>query len=99
MLSFLCSQCVPPQLVPTRERVSHRRHHDKRRQWSPRRDPAAHKRFARAVLKANGSSCEVCGSPFGVQVHHRDGDVANNDPSNGVVLCPRHHREVDSHAR
>ena len=53
----------------------------------------------RRVLDAVGWRCERCGNGPPLEVHHRDGDRANNDPSNLEALCggPRgcHAREHD----
>lgn len=37
--------------------------------------------------------CEICGSAFANELHHRDGNPRNNDPSNFMALCkPDHSR-------
>lgn len=97
MPMFFCHTCG--RLVDTSKRVSHKRFHDDRKQWSPNRDQAAHARFRSAALATYGARCEVCGTDRELQVHHRNGDVTDNRPENGQVLCRAHHREVDAHAR
>lgn len=69
------------------------------------RDTAAHNVFAKAVKQRAGGRCERCGAigvPFthnstGLVAHHTQ--PGNNDPSTGLGLCPRCHRELDPHAR
>lgn len=39
-------------------------------------------------------ACEQCGRP-GQDRHHKDGDTANNDPANVVILCRRCHMAID----
>jgi 5-methylcytosine-specific restriction endonuclease McrA len=40
-------------------------------------------------------NCERCGTTDRLHVHHRDGDITNNDPANFETLCVlchnRHH--------
>jgi hypothetical protein len=43
-----------------------------------------------ALLVANRHACCVCQKPR-VQIHHIDGDRANNDPVNLATLCTDHH--------
>ena len=40
------------------------------------------------------NECMVCGYKISVDVHHWDKNKKNNKPSNLVLLCPNHHREV-----
>lgn len=40
--------------------------------------------------------CQKCGAEG--QRHHCDGNPANNDPSNIMMLCPKHHCEIDGRA-
>jgi hypothetical protein len=39
------------------------------------------------------SKCAFCDFPY-PDVHHRDGNHKNNDPSNLVAVCPNHHRLI-----
>lgn len=99
MAYFFCDKCS--RLVPLAGRATHRAGHDTRRQWSPHRDQAAHKRFARAVKKRDGHRCVVCGSGVDVRAAHVV-SVANGgsyDPSNGRTLCRTHDMAVDAYAR
>lgn len=45
-------------------------------------------------LQVHGDECIVCESSESIEVHHIDGDRANNDISNLVPLCQEHHNEV-----
>lgn len=51
-------------------------------------------------LKYRGESCEECGyTPMftrSLDVHHRDGDKTNNDPSNLKTVCATCHRELEA---
>lgn len=54
--------------------------------------PAAGNRRARMKYKAN--ICEVCGLSKDdsiVERHHIDGNTLNNQPSNIIILCSKHH--------
>ena len=53
------------------------------------------KRLEREVLFRNQSVCCICGKR-GVQIHHIDGNPANNSISNLCVLCIEHHAEASS---
>jgi hypothetical protein len=50
----------------------------------------------RRYRKLVGESCERCGfvaeDPCQLDVHHRDGDHGNDEPSNLVTLCANCHR-------
>lgn len=39
------------------------------------------------------SKCEACETSHRLEVHHRDGNPANNEPSNLAVLCMICHRK------
>lgn len=101
MPSFLCSECDPPQLIPVREKVSHRRGHDRRKQWSSNRDQAAHARFRRAVKERDGYRCVVCGSTRDVRAAHivPVAQGGSYEPENGRTLCKAHDMATDPHAR
>jgi len=49
--------------------------------------------------KHKEKQCEMCGyEPLflrSLDVHHRDGDKKNNDPSNLMTLCATCHRELE----
>lgn len=70
--------------------------------WSPDRLPAEHQRFARAVRARAGNQCEAieggvrCPVTTGLQAHHL---TLGYEAENGVLLCERHHRMIDPHAR
>jgi hypothetical protein len=71
--------------------------------WSRDRDMSSHHRFVRAVRARAKGRCEAivdgarCTETERLQAHHlRPGD---DDPALGRLLCPRHHRAVDPHAR
>jgi predicted restriction endonuclease len=67
---------------------------------NPDRDMAAHKRFARAVKKRDGYRCRVCGATEHLIAHHNRPLHAGgtDEPSNGITLCPVHHRQADRYA-
>lgn len=46
-----------------------------------------------ALLIANQHACCICGES-GVQIHHIDGDLSNNDLENLASLCLKHHDEA-----
>ena len=52
-----------------------------------------------AVLKRAGFVCERCDSRIAEEVHHVDGDPANNRPENLTALCRRCHLEVEAEKR
>lgn len=47
----------------------------------------------RLLVEAN-HVCTICGRS-GVQIHHIDGDLANNAEDNLIVLCLLHHDEAE----
>lgn len=48
---------------------------------------------SRALRAFPDGPCEVCGEP--AERHHKDGNTANNSPSNIAMLCRRHHMTAD----
>lgn len=72
---------------------SGRMYGDRIRQPIPNDRSTSHKRARN--LKPPGS-CERCGSPRGLHVHHKDNNPFNNELSNLERLCPschlKHHR-------
>lgn len=56
-----------------------------------------HKEYAyqRKAFEKYGRKCAVCGETKGqIDIHHIDGNHNNNELSNLMVLCPKHHREI-----
>jgi hypothetical protein len=47
------------------------------------------------ALNIYPSKCSVCGYDMVdiLEVHHKNGNRENNDPSNLDILCPTHHKE------
>lgn len=45
-----------------------------------------------------GHDCGICGfipvDPCQMDVHHKDGDRKNNDPSNVLIVCANCHRLI-----
>jgi hypothetical protein len=68
---------------------------------NPRRDMAAHARFARAVKARDGHQCVTCGSTVDLRACHivplHMG--GNDDPSNGQCKCRRCDMASDRYAR
>ena len=66
-----------------------------RRNWKPRLTGPRWERLRRYVLDRDSWCCTKCGWYGRLEVHHRDGDPMNNDPSNLLTLCRgchiRHH--------
>jgi hypothetical protein len=62
--------------------------------WRGGIKPAYDQRVARA---AHGDACERCGSTRYVEVHHKDENRRNSDPSNLEVLCRSCHARVHEH--
>lgn len=88
----VCSQPGCPELVAPGETQCPRGHgRPMNARWSKDRDGAEHMRFARAALKAQ-PYCSICGSTWKLDVHHGP----QGEP---VVLCNKHHVELDPHAR
>jgi len=52
--------------------------------------------YRQKALRKKGHSCEVCGSTDDIEIHHIDGNNANNDIDNLVPLCVKHHNRVHS---
>lgn len=59
-------------------------------------DSAAHSRAVRMFALAD--ACERCARTVPLERHHKDGNPANNEPSNIWILCRRCHMEVDGRA-
>ncbi len=49
--------------------------------------PRNWKQIREAILSGLLSECSVCGSTTAIQIHHRDGNEANNDHGNLMPLC------------
>jgi 5-methylcytosine-specific restriction endonuclease McrA len=43
-----------------------------------------------------GTKCRNCGSNMNLHIHHIDGDIANNDSRNLVLLCAKCHKDLHS---
>jgi hypothetical protein len=52
---------------------------------------AYHKRAHKVIAR---EACEECGTTESLGVHHIDRNPANNDISNLMVLCARHHKKL-----
>lgn len=50
----------------------------------------------KVILKSSNACC-ICQTPF-VQIHHIDGNPANNEVDNLVALCPNHHTLAHAHS-
>lgn len=99
-----CQQCGSPLSRKTKECIRdflQRMYCDRlcagaARAARPKRttDPSLLRRRARELVPPG--PCEECGAPSGRDVHHRDGDHANNARANLQRLCRschmRHHR-------
>ena len=44
------------------------------------------------ILRARGRTCQQCGDGGRLELHHVDGNPANDDPRNLRLLCPDCHR-------
>ena len=67
--------------------------------WSPGRDRAAQARFRQALMQRSGGQCEYpgCSTPLDrLAAHH---DRPGYDAECGRLLCWRHHKHEDRHAR
>ena len=51
-------------------------------------------RLKNRLLVEAKHACVICGASR-VQIHHIDGNKQNNDQSNLIVLCVRHHDEAE----
>ena len=47
--------------------------------------------YARAVRNCKGTMCALCGTTEGLQVHHLDLDITNNQSLNLCRVCKVHH--------
>jgi hypothetical protein len=78
-----CNLCN--EVVPANEYLAHRRRHRERKgsssQW---------RKLRQQILARDGHRCTVCGATENLEVHHRDSNWKNNDPSNLVVRCLAH---------
>lgn len=50
--------------------------------------------FHRLAREFRESSCATCGSTENLDVHHKDGNYKNNDPSNLETLCHSCHMKL-----
>jgi len=63
-------------------------------------EPRKEKLYQLKAHKKYGRKCAVCEKVLGqIDVHHKDGNRKNNDLSNLIVLCPKHHREAHKNMR
>lgn len=55
------------------------------------------------IRERDNHICQVCGTKssngWELDVHHRDGDITNNDPSNLITLCRTCHRAIEGRGR
>ena len=51
-----------------------------------------------ARLRAEAGVCQSCGSPEQLDIHHRDRDKRNQDPTNLAVLCHQCHMQEHASA-
>lgn len=57
-------------------------------------------RFRKRIIELYGERCAVGVDCEGViQAHHIDGNVQNGAPSNGTILCQKHHAEAHREVR
>lgn len=87
----VCSTPGCPHLAPC---PVHARSHTAR--WSRDRDGAAQNRFARALRKRSGGTCERCGRAPAEVAHHIKPGYQSDD---GLDLCQDCHRMIDKYAR
>lgn len=101
-----CAEQGCGALIPIGQRRCFRHRHleDRRRDRSRRMrgrrtgSTTAWRRLREQVLKAYGHQCAAtkdgvrCGETERLEVHHLDGDQANDAISNLVPLCHEHHR-------
>jgi 5-methylcytosine-specific restriction endonuclease McrA len=59
---------------------------------SPRQRGRALMAQRERALRAGGKRCQQCAAPPPLELHHRDGDVTNNQPDNLRLLCRDCHR-------
>ena len=50
--------------------------------------------YRKKCLSQKEEKCKVCGKGEGIEVHHIDGDRANNNIENLIPLCKEHHLSV-----
>jgi hypothetical protein len=51
------------------------------------------------IMRARGRTCEQCGDGGPLELHHSDGDPANDDPANLRLLCRDCHLEATRERR
>jgi hypothetical protein len=56
--------------------------------------PSIPKSVENAIKLLQGFQCCVCGQ-VNVQIHHIDGNNANNQPANLALLCLNHHDQAE----
>lgn len=55
------------------------------------------------LIKERGNACQECkielwlDKPIKLELHHIDGNRANNDPNNLILLCPNCHSYTDNY--
>jgi 5-methylcytosine-specific restriction endonuclease McrA len=80
MPSKMCAYCHA--VMPSNQIERHKRKYrgDMRgtRQW---------RRLRQLMIDRDAGCCTVCGSTGQLEVHHVDGNVGDNDPSNLTTLC------------
>ena len=81
-----CARCN--QLVEASEYVAHVRGH--RQGMTARGSTRRWRQLRELVLQRDGHRCRVCGSEQRLEVHHVDGNSANDDPLNLQVRCTEH---------
>lgn len=50
--------------------------------------------YRKRVYPLRGSQCEICGTLENLNIHHVDGDVTNEAPSNLMTLCASCHTKL-----
>lgn len=103
-MTTVCLEPGCPQFAINRGRcIDHQLAGAGNTSWGNRRDRATQARFRRQVGKLYGWRCGAiengvhCSETQDLQAHHTQ--PGNDDPETGVLLCRRHHRAVDVHAR
>lgn len=82
----LCPECHA--LMDASEFAKHRRaHFDSRRERPKAMSRLKWPQIRAQILERDGRRCVECLKTTALEVHHRDGDWRNNDPSNLIVLC------------
>ena len=52
--------------------------------------------YRQKALREKGRSCDICGASENIEVHHIDGNNANNDLENLIPVCRFHHNQIHS---